>query len=74
MSILLEILLALVCIVLVFFVLLQTPKQSGLSAGLGGGGNLFGGQGVEGGLVRRTSIAGAVFMFMCLLLAIIPRA
>ncbi|WP_027481333.1 preprotein translocase subunit SecG [Deinococcus pimensis] len=73
MLILLEILLALVAVVLVFFVLLQTPKQSGLSASLGGGGNLFGGQGVEGGLVRLTSIAGGLFMVICLVLAIIPR-
>ncbi len=73
MSILLEILLALVAVVLIFFVLLQVPKQSGLSSGLGGGGNLIGGRGVEGGLVRLTSIAGGLFMLICLLLAIIPR-
>ncbi|AFZ68828.1 preprotein translocase subunit SecG [Deinococcus peraridilitoris] len=72
-SILLEVLLALVCVVLVFFVLLQVPKQAGLSASMGGGGNLFGGQGVEGGLVRLTAVAGGLFMVICLLLAIIPR-
>lgn len=73
MSILLEILLAVVCVVLIFLVLLQIPRQGGLSAGMGGGGDLFGGRGVEGGLVRLTTIAGALFFVVCLLLAIIPR-
>ena len=73
MSYALEILLALVCVVLVFFVLLQVPKQSGLSAGMGGGGNLFGGSGVEGGLVRLTAYIGGLFMLVCLLIAIVPR-
>lgn len=73
MTIILEILLALVSVVLIFFVLLQTPKQSGLSSGLGGGGDIFGGRGVEGGLVRLTSVAGALFMIIALLLSVVSR-
>lgn len=73
MTIFLEILLALVCVLVVFFVLLQQPKQSGLSAGMGGGGDLFGGRGVEGGLVRLTAIAGGLFMLLALVLSILPR-
>jgi len=72
-TIILEILLALVSVVLIFFVLLQTPKQSGLSSGLGGGGDIFGGRGVEGGLVRLTSVAGALFMIIALLLSVVSR-
>ncbi|ADV67689.1 preprotein translocase subunit SecG [Deinococcus maricopensis] len=70
---LLVILFALICAALVLFVLLQVPRQSGLSAGLGGGGDLFGGRGVEGGLVRITSVLGGLFMLMALLLNIIQR-
>ena len=64
---------ALVCVGVVFFVLLQTPKQAGLSASLASGGDLFGGRGVEGGLVRITSFAGGFFMLLALLIDILSR-
>lgn len=70
---LLVILLALLCVGVVFFVLLQVPKQAGLSASLGGGGDLFGGRGVEGGMVRITSVLGGAFMVICLLIDIFSR-
>ncbi len=69
----LVILLALLCVGVVFFVLLQTPKQAGLSSSLGGGGDLFGGRGMEGGLVRITSILGAAFMLIALLISVVSR-
>jgi preprotein translocase subunit SecG len=58
---------------LIFFVLLQVPKQAGLSASLGGGSDLFGGRGVEGGLVRITSVLGGLFMLLALLIGILSR-
>ena len=67
------ILFALVCVGLVFFVLLQVPKQAGLSASLGGGGDLLGGRGVEGGLVRISTFLGAFFMLVALLIDILSR-
>lgn len=67
------ILFAMVCVGLVFFVLLQVPKQAGLSASLGGGGDLFGGRGVEGGLIRISSILGGFFMLLALLIDILSR-
>lgn len=57
----------------VLFVLLQTPKQSGLSSSMGGGSDLFGGKGVEGGLIRMTSIAGACFVVLAIVLNFIAR-
>ncbi len=62
------ILFALVAVALIFFVLLQTPKQQGLSPSMVSGGDLFGGQGVEGGLVRISSILGGLFMLLALLI------
>ncbi|MGY2892226.1 MULTISPECIES: preprotein translocase subunit SecG [Deinococcus] len=67
------ILFALVAVGLVFFVLLQAPKQAGLSASLGGGGDLFGGRGVEGGLIRISSVLGGLFMLLALLIDILSR-
>lgn len=67
------ILFALVCVGLIFFVLLQVPKQAGLSASLGGGGDLLGGRGVEGGLVRISTFLGAFFMLVALLIDILSR-
>ena len=67
------ILFALVCVGLIFFVLLQVPKQAGLSASLGGGGDLLGGRGVEGGLVRISTFLGAFFMLLALLIDVLSR-
>ncbi|MFC4455578.1 preprotein translocase subunit SecG [Deinococcus sonorensis] len=67
------VLFALACVGLVFFVLLQVPKQAGLSASLGGGGDLFGGRGVEGGLIRISSVLGGIFMLLALLIDIVSR-
>lgn len=64
---------AFVCIGLIFFVLLQVPKQAGLSASLASGGDLFGGRGVEGGLIRISSVLGAFFMLLALLINILSR-
>nr|WP_221276953.1 preprotein translocase subunit SecG [Deinobacterium chartae] len=58
---------------IVLFVLLQTPKQSGLSSGLGGSGELFGGRGMEGGLVRVTSILGGIFLVLSLVINILTK-
>ena len=67
------ILIALVSVALIFFVLLQLPKQTGQTASLGGGGDLFGGRGVEGGLVRISSVLGGFFMLLALLIDILSR-
>ncbi|WP_019588334.1 preprotein translocase subunit SecG [Deinococcus apachensis] len=67
------ILFALVCVGLVFFVLLQVPKQAGLSASMASGGSLLGGRGVEGGLIRVTSVLGGFFMLLALLISFISR-
>ena len=64
---------ALICLALVFFVLLQVPKQAGLSASMASGGSLLGGRGVEGGLVRVSSVLGALFMLLALLISFISR-
>ncbi len=64
---------ALVCVGLVFFVLLQTPKQAGLSASVASGGSLLGGRGVEGGLVRISSVLGGLFMLLAFLISLISR-
>lgn len=70
---LLLILFALVCVALVFFILLQVPKQAGLSASMASGGSILGGRGVEGGIVRVTSILGGLFMLLALLISFISR-
>lgn len=64
-----------VCVALVWFVLLQEPKQGGLSSSIGGGGggDLFGGRGVSGGLVRLTVILGGLFMALAVILNVLPR-
>jgi preprotein translocase subunit SecG len=67
------VLFALVCVGLVFFVLLQVPRQAGLSASMASGGSLLGGRGVEGGLVRLTSVAGALFMLLAFLIGLVSR-
>jgi protein translocase SecG subunit len=61
---------------LVFVILLQEPKQSGLGEGLGGagGGFDFGSRGgVAGGLQRLTIYMGVTWGVLALLLQIIPR-
>ncbi|MEF2277831.1 preprotein translocase subunit SecG [Deinococcus sp. YIM 134068] len=67
------ILFALVCVGLVFFVLLQVPKQAGLTASMASGGSLLGGRGVEGGLIRVTSVLGGLFMLLALLISFVSR-
>ncbi|KEF34994.1 preprotein translocase subunit SecG [Deinococcus sp. RL] len=67
------ILFALISVGLVFFVLLQVPKQAGLSASMASGGSLLGGRGVEGGLVRVTSVLGGLFMLVALLINVVSR-
>ncbi|MDL2343722.1 preprotein translocase subunit SecG [Deinococcus sp. MIMF12] len=67
------ILFALVCVGLVFFILLQVPKQAGLSASMASGGSLLGGRGVEGGLIRVTSVLGGLFMLLALLINVVSR-
>jgi len=57
----------------VFFVLIQQPKQSGLSASAGGGGNLLGDRGFEGGLHRITAGLGTAFLVLALLLNFLSR-
>lgn len=64
---------ALTCVGLIFFVLLQVPKQAGLSASMASSGELFGGRGVEGGLVRISSILGGFFMLLALLINVLSR-
>ncbi len=57
------------CVGLVYFVLLQEPKQGGLSSSLGGGGtDLFSGRGLTGGLVRITVILAGVFIVLAVIL------
>lgn len=60
---------------LVFVILLQEPKQSGLGEGLGGGGGFdFGSRGgVAGGLQRLTIYMGVGWGVLALLLQVIPR-
>ncbi|GGR82958.1 MULTISPECIES: preprotein translocase subunit SecG [Deinococcus] len=67
------VLFALVCVGLIFFVLLQVPKQAGLSASMASGGSLLGGRGVEGGLIRITSVLGGFFMLLALLINLVSR-
>ena len=64
---------ALICLALVFFILLQVPKQAGLSASMASGGSLLGGRGVEGGLIRVTSVLGGLFMLLALLISFVSR-
>lgn len=76
MTLVLDILIALfalVCVALIFFVLLQIPKQAGLSASMASGSELFGGRGVEGGLVRISSVLGGLFLLLALLINIFSR-
>jgi protein translocase SecG subunit len=61
---------------LVFVILLQEPKQSGLGEGLGGagGGFDFGSRGgVAGGLQRLTIYMGVTWGVLALLLQVVPR-
>ena len=61
---------------LVFVILLQEPKQSGLGEGLGGGGGGFdfGSRGgMAGGLQRLTIYMGVAWGVLALLLQVIPR-
>lgn len=67
------VLFALTAVALIFFVLLRTPKQAGLTASLASGGSLTGGRGVEGGLVKISSVLGGFFMLLAFLINFISK-
>ncbi len=58
---------------LIWLVLLQEPKQGGLSSGLGGGGasDFMSGRGASGGLVTLTVYGGAAFIVLAIALNLI---
>ncbi|HEX2865195.1 MAG TPA: preprotein translocase subunit SecG [Deinococcales bacterium] len=56
---------------LVWFVLLQEPKQGGLSGSMGGSSEFLGGHGVSGGLVRLTMILGILYILLAIVLNLI---
>ncbi len=61
-------------VALVYLVLVQEPKQGGLSTsmgGSGGGSDLLSGRGQTGGLVRLTFYAGGTFLFVAFLLSLV---
>ena len=64
------VLFALACIGVIYFVLIQEPKQGGLSSSMGGGGDFLGGRGVQGGLVRITVILAVIFLVLAVILSI----
>ena len=64
------VLFAIVCIGVIYFVLIQEPKQGGLSSSMGGGGDFLGGRGVQGGLVRITVILAVIFLVLAVILNI----
>ena len=60
---------ALVCVGVVYFVLVQEPKQGGLSSSIGGGTDSFlSGRGMQGGLVRITMTLVGVFVVLAIIL------
>jgi preprotein translocase subunit SecG len=73
LKIIASILFVVVCIALILFVLIQQPKQSGLSSSMGTGKDFFGGRGFEGGLVKITSALGVSFIVLALLLSFLSR-
>jgi preprotein translocase subunit SecG len=63
------VLFALACIGVIYFVLIQEPKQGGLSSSMGGAGSDFlGGRGVQGGLVRITVVLAVIFLVLAVIL------
>ena len=58
---------------LVAFVLMQEPKQGGLSSSMGGGGasDFMSGRGASGGLVTLTVYGGAAFILLAVALNLI---
>ena len=58
---------------LVYFVLLQEPKQGGLSTSLGGGGgsDMLNARWQTGGMVRLTIYVGAAFLLIAFLLSLV---
>ncbi len=64
------VLFAIACIGVIYFVLIQEPKQGGLSSSMGGGGDFLGGRGVQGGLVRITVILAVIFLVLAVILNI----
>ena len=64
------VLFALACVGVIYFVLIQEPKQGGLSSSMGGGGDFLGGRGVQGGLVRITVILSLIFLVLAVILNI----
>lgn len=59
---------AIACIGLILFVLIQQPKQSGLSSNMGTGKEFFGGRGFDGGLIKITCALGAAFLLLAFVL------
>jgi preprotein translocase subunit SecG len=64
------VLFAIACIGVIYFVLIQEPKQGGLSSSMGGGSDFLGGRGVQGGLVRITVILAVIFFVLAVILNI----
>ena len=58
---------------LIYFVLLQEPKQGGLTSTMGGGGasDFMSGRGASGGLVTLTVYGGAAFILLAIALNLI---
>lgn len=67
------VLFAAISVGLIFFILLQVPKQAGLSASMASGSSLLGGRGVEGGLIRITSVLGGLFMLLAFLITLVSQ-
>jgi preprotein translocase subunit SecG len=71
---LLFIVFAIVCVALVGLVLMQEPKQGGLSSSVGGDARDFiSGRGTQGGLIRVTIYLGAAFLVLAIILGLIQR-
>jgi preprotein translocase subunit SecG len=65
---------AVVSVGLVGLVLLQEPKQGGLSSSVGGDTRDFvSGRGTQAGLIRVTMYLGTAFFVLVILLGVIPR-
>jgi preprotein translocase subunit SecG len=74
LSILLSTIYVLICFLLVVVVLMQAGKGGGISGAFGLGGasqTIFGASGAGNALTRATSILGAAFMLLSLLLALL---
>lgn len=63
--------LVVVGVFLVWLVLLQEPKQGGLSGTFGGASEFLGGHGLSGGLVRLTMVLGVLYILLSIVLNLI---